>query len=170
LAGVDLDLVGDETVIWQGHPTWRSMLAFHIKWFAITLLVVGALLLVDWLGLDLSTMLIVAVGAAGVALTILAGWIQRFFTEYAITTKRLHTRRGILSKVESSTSVDRVQNITIRQGPIDRLLRCGSLEFDTAGHDDDPADDFDFDGVNSPQELRNQIMRSVGAASQGGLG
>ncbi len=146
------------------------MLAFHIKWFAVTALVVGALWLVDWLGLDLGTILIVAVAAAGVGLTILTGWIKRFFTEYAITTKRLHIRRGILSKVESSTSVDRVQNITIRQSPIDRLLRCGSLEFDTASAGDDPTDEFNFDGINGPQDLRNQIMRSVGAAGQSGLG
>ena len=38
--------MGNETMIWEGHPTWRAMLSFHIKWFALTLVVFGLLLLV----------------------------------------------------------------------------------------------------------------------------
>jgi uncharacterized membrane protein YdbT with pleckstrin-like domain len=162
---MELDLMPDEKVIWQGHPTWRSMLAFHLKGFGMTAVLLGLLWLLDWLGVDVSTIIFGFVLIAGVGLTILAGWIQRFFTEYAITSRRLHIRRGVLSKVESSTSVNRVQNITIRQALIDRILRCGSLEFDTASSGDDPTDEFNFRGVNDPQDLRDVIMRAIGSES-----
>ena len=64
-------------------------------------------------------------------LTIISGWIHRFFTQYTITTKRLNIRRGILSKTESSTNLDRIQNITVKQSPIDRIVKVGSIDFDT---------------------------------------
>lgn len=169
-----MELLRDETMIWSGHPTWRSMLSFHIQGFLITVLVVVVLWILQWVGVGIGTTVIVAVAAAGVAITVLAGWIERFFTEYTITTKRLHIRRGILSKTESSTNVDRVQNVTTRQSLVDRILRTGTLEFDTAG--DEESDRLRFRGVNGPQLLRERIVRAQddeksqgGHDSQGGL-
>ena len=88
----------------------------------------------------------------------LVGWIHRFFTQYTITTKRLNIRRGILSKTESSTNVDRIQNITVKQSPVDRIMKVGSIDFDTAS--DDASDRFSFIGVNNPQDLRERIMHA----------
>ena len=102
--------------------------------------------------------LIGAVLVAGIALTIAIGWIERFFTQYTITTKRLNIRRGILSKTESSTNVDRIQNITVKQSPVDRIMKVGSIDFDTAG--DESSDRFSFLGVNNPQDLRERIMHA----------
>lgn len=171
-----MDLMPGEQTIWEGHPTWRSMLAFHIRGFLIVAVVVLAMVLLDWLGVGISTVLMGTVAIAGIALTILIGWTKRFFTMYAITNKRLHIRRGILAKTETSTNVDRIQNITLQQGPIDRILRVGKLEFDTASAGDDPSDEFNFDGINDPQELRDRIMLARNAeqpaagGGQGGLG
>lgn len=168
-----MELFEGEQTIWAGHPTWRSMLAFHIKGVASTLAIVAVLWFLDWIGIDISTVTITLVAIAGIAITILVAWIQRFFTEYAITNKRLHIRKGVLSKTESSTNVDRIQNITSSQSPVERMLRCGTLDFDTAGDGDDG---FRFIGVNNPQELRDRIMKANNAdqqanrrADQGGL-
>jgi uncharacterized membrane protein YdbT with pleckstrin-like domain len=76
-------------------------------------------------------------------------------------------RRGILSKTESSTNVDRIQNITVHQSPVDRILKVGSIDFDTAG--DDPSDRFSFIGVNRPQDLRERIMHARDAEKTSGL-
>ena len=45
--------MGNEAMIWEGHPTWRAMLSFHIKWFIVTLVLFVMLLLVRSIGLDL---------------------------------------------------------------------------------------------------------------------
>jgi len=168
-----MEMMGNESMIWEGHPTWRAMLSFHIKWIAITLLVFGLLVVIDSLGVDLPTTLIGAVLILGIAFTILAGWVERFFTQYTITTKRLNIRRGVLSKTESSTNVDRIQNITVRQSPVDRIMKVGSIDFDTAGED---TSNFAFLGVNNPQDLRERIMHARDAEKaataydpQGGL-
>ena len=137
--------MGNESMIWEGHPTWRAMLSFHIKWFAITALAFGLLVVLDSIGVNLPTTLIGAVLILGIAFTIFAGWVDRFFTQYTITTKRLNVRRGILSKTESSTNVD-------------RIMKVGSIDFDTAG--DEASDKLIFHGVNHPQDLRERIQHA----------
>ena len=151
-------MMGNETTIWEGHPTWRAMLSFHIKWFALTLVAFGVLLLVRSLDIGISYPVIFAVVAAGVGLTIAVGWMHRFFTQYTITTKRLNIRSGILSKTETSTNVDRIQNITVKQSPVDRIMKVGSIDFDTAS--DDASDRLIFVGVNDPHDLRERIMHA----------
>lgn len=162
-----MEMMGNETVIWEGHPTWRATLSFHIRGFLFTLVAFVLIVLVKWLGAGVSSVIPAAVLVAGIALTIGIGWVHRFFTQYAITTKRLHMRRGILSKTESSTNVDRIQNITVHQSPVDRILKVGSIDFDTAS--DDPSDRFSFIGVNRPQDLRERIMHARDAEKTGGL-
>lgn len=151
-------MLSNEAVIWEGHPTWRATLSFHIKGLLLTVALFSLLLLVDWAGVNMSAALPVTVLLVGVGLTVAAGWVQRYFTLYAITTKRLHIRQGILSKTESSTNVDRIQNITVYQSLVDRIMRVGSIDFDTASND--PKDAFRFAGVNDPQSLRERIMHA----------
>jgi uncharacterized membrane protein YdbT with pleckstrin-like domain len=153
-----MEMMGDEKMIWEGRPTWRAMLSFHIKWIGLTLILFALLIGVDAIGVGVPTTLIGAVLLIGVGLTILAGWVQRFFTQYTITTKRLHIRRGVLSKTESSTNVDRIQNITVTQSPVDRIMKVGTIDFDTAG--DSNSDRFSFIGVDNPQGLREEIMQA----------
>jgi uncharacterized membrane protein YdbT with pleckstrin-like domain len=153
-----MEMMGNESMIWEGHPTWRAMLSFHIKWFLVTLVLFGVLLLVRKGGVGIDYFLIGVILVAGIVLTIAIGWIERFFTQYTITTKRLNIRRGILSKTESSTNVDRIQNITVKQSPVDRIMKVGTIDFDTAS--DDASDRFSFNGVNSPQDLRERIMHA----------
>ncbi len=150
--------MGNETMIWEGHPTWRAMLSFHVKWFAVTIVAFGLLVLLRSIDVGVPYPIIGAVLVAGIGVTIVAGWIQRFFTQYTITTKRLDIRSGILSKTETSTNVDRIQNITVKQSVVDRILKVGTIDFDTAS--DDPSDKLTFVGVNDPQSLRERIMRA----------
>jgi uncharacterized membrane protein YdbT with pleckstrin-like domain len=153
-----MQMMGDEAMIWEGRPTWRAMLSFHIKWIGLTLIFFALLIGVDAIGVGVPTTVIGAVLLIGVGVTILAGWIMRFFTQYTITTKRLHIRRGVLSKTESSTNVDRIQNITVTQSPVDRIMKVGTIDFDTAG--DVSSDRFSFVGVDNPQNLREEIMQA----------
>ncbi len=82
---------------------------------------------------------------------------MRLSTRYAITNQRLTIRRGILSRNLQETRVERVQNVNTHQSLLDRLLRVGKVDFDTAGSDDS---DFTFDGVADPQ----QVVRAVDEA------
>lgn len=161
-----MDLLPDEVAIWSGHPSWRASLSFHVKGFVLSFAPLALVLLVRVAGGGISLWWGVLGLVAGVALTVLASWVLRVFTQYTITTKRLQIRRGILSKTESSTSIDRLQNITVFQSPVDRILQVGTIDFDTAS--DDPSDRFSFEGVDDPRDLREQIMRARDADQSSG--
>ena len=144
-----MDLMPGEKLIWAGHPTWRATIS-TIIWG--TLVGIGVFVL----GLVLNTEFYGVFGLVVIAGgTILYSWLKRQFTEYTITDKRLNVRWGILSKQETTTSVDRIQNLTITQTLVDRLLGTGTIDFDTASPTSDER--FRFHGVNKPSELRQRI-------------
>ncbi len=89
----------------------------------------------------------VAVFAACVAISFLIGLVRRIFVRFTITDQRLRIQRGIISRAVQQTRIDRVQNVNTQQSPIERLLRVGTVDFDTAAADDAS---FTFDGVNDP--------------------
>ena len=55
------------------------------------------------------------------------------------------------------TRIDRVQNVNTDQGPLERVLRVGTVDFDTAGTDDS---DFTFTGIADPQEIVTAVDRA----------
>jgi uncharacterized membrane protein YdbT with pleckstrin-like domain len=109
-----------------------------------------------------STSLGAGVFVAGVALVVLAGFLYRVATVYTITNQRLRIKRGILSKKIQQTRIDRVQNVNTEQTVIQRLLRVGTVDFDTAGTDDS---DFTFAGVSSPSRVVEAVDRAQHAAA-----
>ena len=146
-----MDLHPGEEIVFEGHPSWRGVLSFYVKGLGIAL-AIGAILF-----FAISTGAGIGAFAAVMALVILAGLIKRMATRYAITTERLNIRKGILSKHVQQTNIDRVQNVNTTQTLLDRLLRVGSVDFDTAGTDDS---DFTFRGVSNPSGIVAAVDRA----------
>jgi uncharacterized membrane protein YdbT with pleckstrin-like domain len=92
----------------------------------------------------------IAVFAGIFVLSLLIGFARRAATHYTITDRRLYIRRGILSRSEQHTTIERVQNVETRQSLLERLLRVGTVDFDTAATDDSV---FAFVGVASPKRV-----------------
>jgi uncharacterized membrane protein YdbT with pleckstrin-like domain len=139
-----MDLHPGEAIVFEGHPSWRGVLSFYIK----GLLVAAVPAVIVFFAVSHAAGIGALVALA--ALVVLAGFIKRMSTRYVITTERLHIRRGILSKRVQQTSIDRVQNVNTHQSLVDRLLRVGKVDFDTAGTDDS---DFIFADVGSPDSV-----------------
>jgi uncharacterized membrane protein YdbT with pleckstrin-like domain len=97
----------------------------------------------------------------GFALVVLVGFIRRISTVYTITNQRLRIKRGILSKRIQQTRIDRVQNVNTDQSVVDRMLRVGTVDFDTAGTDDS---DFTFAGVSNPSRVVAAVDRAQHAS------
>jgi uncharacterized membrane protein YdbT with pleckstrin-like domain len=95
--------------------------------------------------------------AVGFAIVVLVGFIKRVSTVYTITNQRLRIKRGILSKRIQQTRIDRVQNVNTDQSVVDRMLRVGTVDFDTAGTDDS---DFTFVGVSNPSGVVQAVDRA----------
>jgi uncharacterized membrane protein YdbT with pleckstrin-like domain len=153
-----MDLHPDEEVIYQGHPSWRSTFALYGRG-VITAVIAGALaaLVTRIAGDSVDWAWVIVVFAAIVGITLLVGFIHRYFTVYSITTQRLRIQRGIIARKVQQTRIERVQNVNTDQGVLDRILRVGDVDFDTAGSDDS---DFRFDGVNDPEDVVAAVDRA----------
>jgi uncharacterized membrane protein YdbT with pleckstrin-like domain len=145
------DLQPNEQIIYEGHPSWRSILAYYIKGLlgAIVAGVIGYLL--DGIGLAIGVFLLVE------ALVLAAGFIRRFATVYTITTQRLRIKRGIVARHIQQTDIARVQNVNTNQSVLERMLQVGTVDFDTAGTGDS---DFKFAGVEQPEEVVAAVDRA----------
>jgi uncharacterized membrane protein YdbT with pleckstrin-like domain len=140
-----------EHVVYSGHPSWRSMLDFHLAGLFLAALAGLIGKLASGWGIA------VAAFAAVLALSVLIGYVRRIATHYTITDRRLHIRRGILSRIEQHTTIDRVQNVETHQSLLERILRIGTVSFDTAGTEDS---DFGFEGVAHPQAVVRAVDRA----------
>jgi uncharacterized membrane protein YdbT with pleckstrin-like domain len=146
-----MDLHPGEEIVFEGHPSWRGVLSFYLKGLGIAL-AIGLILF-----FAISTAAGIGAFVAVMAVVILVGLVVRVATRYVISTERLNIRTGILSKHVQQTSIDRVQNVNTEQTFMDRLLRVGAVDFDTAGTDDS---DFTFRGVSNPSGIVAAVDRA----------
>lgn len=158
-----------ERVLFEGHPSWRSILDFYLKGLAVTAAACVVVALATALfGDETNTGLVVLIAVIGVGITVLAGFVKRVATSYTITNRRLHIKRGIVSRTIQETRLERVQNVNYRQSVIQRVLQIGDVDFDTAAGDDY---NFVFSGVAEPADVVHRVdeaTRTLGA--HGGLG
>ena len=150
-----MDLQPGEQVVFEGHPSWRALLGFYAGGIA------AALGIAVVIGLVSSVWLALLAGAVLVAGVLAYGLFKRQATTYMVSSQRLYIRRGMLSKRIQQTRIDRVQNVNTEQSLRDRLLRVGTVDFDTAGSDDS---EFRFVGIAEPGE----IVRAVDRAQRSG--
>jgi uncharacterized membrane protein YdbT with pleckstrin-like domain len=144
----------------QGHPSWRSILGFYVK--GMVLAAVAAALAAGVTRVAVGRTDATTAGAAVavvVGLVVLVGLVRRIATTYSISNQRLQIRGGLVARRVQETPVDRVQNVNISQGVLQRILQVGTLDFDTAGTGDW---DFAFTGASQPEE----VMKAVGEAQR----
>jgi uncharacterized membrane protein YdbT with pleckstrin-like domain len=148
-----------ESVIYKGHPSWRSILGYYLHGLLVAI-VIGAIgYLLDGIGLA------IGVAVLSFAVALVAGFIRRFATTYTITDQRLRIKHGIVARHVQQTQIDRVQNVNTNQSIIERMLQVGTVDFDTAGTDDS---DFKFIGVEDPEQVVAAVDRARKQAAQSG--
>jgi uncharacterized membrane protein YdbT with pleckstrin-like domain len=157
-----------ERVLYEGHPSWRSILDFYVKGLALTavicLLVAVA---TSVLGDEVDSGLVTIVALVGVALTLLTGFVKRVATNYTITDRRLHIKRGIVSRTIQETRLERVQNVNYHQTVLQRMLQVGDVDFDTAAGDDY---NFVFSGVAEPADVVHTVDQATHTGGGDGVG
>jgi uncharacterized membrane protein YdbT with pleckstrin-like domain len=154
-----MDLHPGERIVFEGRPIWRSIISFYITGL-IASIVIGIVV-----ALVASTAIGVVVFLVLFGLDVLVGFIRRVSTRYTITTQRLRIERGLLSKHVQQTRIERVQNVNTNQTVVSRILRVGTVDFDTAGTDDS---DFTFTGVGNPHEVVKAVDLAQREASAAG--
>ncbi len=151
-----------ERVLYEGHPSWRAILDFYLKGILLTAVICA---IFQFITDETGTTTLLAI--VGVSLTILVGFVRRVATNYTITDRRLHIKRGIVSRTIQETRLERVQNVNYEQGVFQRILQIGDIDFDTAAGDDY---NFIFAGVAEPADVIQKVDQATHAADGGGLG
>ena len=153
-----MDLHPGEQIVFEGHPSWRALLSFYLGGIA------AAVVIAVLVGLIWSFWTALLVGGVLVAAVLVFGLYKRASTTYMVSTQRLYIRRGMLSKRVQQTRIDRVQNVNTDQSLRERLLRVGTVDFDTAGSDDS---EFRFVGIASPDAVVGAVDRAQRDAAAG---
>jgi uncharacterized membrane protein YdbT with pleckstrin-like domain len=157
-----------EQVLYEGHPSWRAILDFYLKGLLVTAAIALVAALVSGLGEGGADEGLVAIIAlVGVAATILIGFVKRVATSYTITDRRLHIKRGIVSRTIQETRLERVQNVNYHQTVVQRMLQIGDVDFDTAAGDDY---NFVFGGVAEPADVVHMVDSATHRGDAQGLG
>lgn len=155
-----MDLAPGERILFEGHPSWRSILRFYVIGLVIAAVVVA---IADLAGAG--TGLVILLALAGAALVMVTGLLKRIGTTFKVSDRRLWIRRGILSRSVQETRIERVQNVNTRQGMFERLLGVGTVDFDTAAGDDY---EFAFRGVADPEGISQVVDRALAHPSAPG--
>jgi uncharacterized membrane protein YdbT with pleckstrin-like domain len=159
-----MQLLDGEEIVWTGRPSWRSMLAFYVKWGLLALVpgvvgqIVASVSSADGYRWELWLITVVLL-----LVVLLAGWLKRIDTHYTVTNQRINIRHGILSRADHATSYERLQNVKTYQSLLERMLGVGLVDFDTAAGDDF---DFKFVGINDPAGLARQCAELQRGAMQ----
>lgn len=99
---------------------------------------------------------------------------------YLVTDRSLRVREGILQMREATVTFANIQNISISQGPIQRLLGIADLRVDTAGgggavgahgqHGMTNLHTVKFRGVNNANEIKELMQQRLRQLKDSGLG
>jgi membrane protein YdbS with pleckstrin-like domain len=101
---------------------------------------------------------------------------------YMITDRSLRIREGLLTVREQTMTLANIQNLSIRQGPLQRMLGISDLQVRTAGGGGDTGGNGGkheksadmhlgyFRGVDRAGEIRDAILASLRGQCDAGLG
>lgn len=138
-----------ERVILMGRLHWITY------WPSILVVFLGVALvaLLLWIGAHGAT-----VAWAGFALAVLFvlmflyAWFTRWITEFAITDRRVISKRGFIMRNTAEMNMDKVESVKVDQSVLGRLLDYGTVTVVGTGQGLEPIKD-----VASPIAFRNAI-------------
>lgn len=128
----------------------------------------SSFLLTLWLPL---TILVV-----GLIWTLLCLRLRYDCTWYVLTERALRIRRGLIVIQETTITYENVQNVSVTQGPLQRLFGISNIVVETAGggaasgQSEQGSPGGLIEGVGRAEALRERIMTQVRASRTAGLG
>ena len=140
------------------------MLGFYLRG-VLAAVAAGAVagIVTDLAGSSVDAAVVVIAVLVVYALVLVVGLVRRIRTTYTITDQRLTIDTGLLSRDVHETRLARVQNVSTSQSLLERMLRVGTLDFDTAAGAEY---DFSFRGVADPHALTRVVDRALHGADE----
>lgn len=143
-------LTDDEEIVLDRNPHWIFMMGAFIM-MTLALLIFMAISISSYrqyFWVPGIAIVLVAIGSLG-------RFLRWQTTQFVVTTERIITRRGILSKAGMEIPLDRITNISYHQTLMERILGAGDLVIESAGEGGQEP----FRDVADPSEVQNVIYR-----------
>ena len=84
-----------------------------------------------------------------------------------LTTRSLHISQGYLFKVEKHIPLDKIQDLSLREGPILRKLGLAALTIETAGNSQQGMPDASLAGLVDAVAFRDAVLDQRDALTEG---
>lgn len=109
--------------------------------FVLTVTVVGIVLIPFWL----------IFGTA---------YVNRYFDSLycELTTRALHFKKGVWIRVERTIPLDKIQDLTFKEGPILRYFGVSYLKIETAGQSAQGISDMTLIGIIEARKFREAVL------------
>jgi len=120
----------DESVVLELHPHWK-VLVLPVVELLVVLGVAGYLL--GTFDQSWARWTVTGVGALLVVLFFVVPFLRWRTTMFVITTKRVVTREGILTRSGRDIPLTRINDVSFSHNLFERVLRCGTLTVESAG-------------------------------------
>jgi len=179
-------LPGEELEVFRPAPGFLALLKL-LFWVVLT--AADGIVILIWIGITaalpvLGVLLFMPL-VAFVILPDIAAYIAihlRYDTTwYVVSSRSLRIRRGIWIIHETTITFENIQNVIVRQGPLQRWFGIADVMIQTAGggsggHGHGQAPPWAaghiglFEGVANAHEIRDKILSRVRATRSGGLG
>lgn len=101
---------------------------------------------------------------------IMGNWyLNRYFEclECELTTRSIRFRKGYWFKTERTIPLDKIQDVTFKEGPILNYLSLSTLKFETAGQSVQGGADLSLTGIVGATEFRNMVLEQRDRVTDG---
>jgi len=103
-------------------------------------------------------LVVLTVSVFGLLFSLAGLYLRYLYTFYFVTNKRIIYQSGVVTRDHRDCRLERIQNIYVRVGFLDRILDVGDILFSTAG---EVGVEVVFLRCRNPLELKRQINEII---------
>ena len=144
-------LTEDEEIVREFRPHWKVLLG-AFGWAMLLMAAVGVAFAA--LPSDIARWTPLAALALWLVLSARAV-VDRWFTNYVLTTERIIVRRGMIARTGTEIPLESVVNVLFAQTVWERLLRYGDVTLESAGVQGRSV----LDDIPDPEGFQSQVYR-----------
>jgi membrane protein YdbS with pleckstrin-like domain len=143
-----------EKTLYNGHPAMIYSIGQFVPFLAVIVLMAVGIFVLEWQNLSEYNMYVVLAALFILSVMFLRLYTRSRGTHYIVTTQRIKFERGLLSKVQESLELFRVDHFELRQPIGARLLGHASLHLFSS---DAELENFSIYGIPGLAALADQL-------------
>jgi len=142
-------LTTDETIVATFRPHWK-LLALPVVWFLGLSVAWG--FVINWISIGIWGFLVYFALVLGLVVKPAITW---WTTLYALSTERLMTRHGLISKSGIEIPLENITNVNFSQTVFERIIGAGDLLVESAG----TSGQSRFKDIPHPDQFQTELYR-----------